>query len=200
MSKINLTDVLDNCRMRVNGLFDEEDFDKFLETIEIVKYLPLDKKRDILFLFLMDIKYLTSGDEACDDEIQIEINSLFNILLAYTNINTGGYTKLFTKENYDTIYMSGLADYILDFCERDYNKSIDMFRDSLRIDDMLSVKVFMEELEGKNIAKNLKSMKKMIEEMSANGVIDKVNDIAMFNDSIVNNIKQQLLDVTNSKK
>lgn len=189
--KINLTDVLDNCKIRLNGLMDDEKFNSFTSELEVRAYMPIREKRLFLMLFLIDIKYITYSENAYDDEIKIEVSSLFNILLRYTNINVVGYESYFTEDNYDLIYQSGLADYIFSTCERDYNKSIDMYKDMIRINDMLSVKLFIDEIGSKNITKNINSIKKMVDNLKNSDMTEAITNIASINDPILSSLREQ---------
>ena len=56
----------------------------------------------------------------------VEIASLFDGLISYTNLEQNLTIDDKNYENYDLLYQSGFADYILQFCQRDYDRLVHM--------------------------------------------------------------------------
>ena len=101
-----------------------------LQGLVIRAYLPMQDKVVALVRMIIDSDkdidvpetFFTAG---------LEIACCFDGLLSYVNIEPEVNIEIKNYENYDLIYQSGLADYILEFCGKDYDRLVRMMERTL---------------------------------------------------------------------
>ena len=102
---------------------DSDEFLKFIkENVYVNDYIGISKKYSILEVFNEDFtkSFLDYrlGSEIEGIFLSYDLQSMFEILFAYTNILVSENEK--TTNNYDVIKKSGLYKYIYDICKEDY--------------------------------------------------------------------------------
>ena len=104
-------------------------------SLVIKDYMPLKQKELCLNKMLMDI--YVEKDSADSFSIGTEIAMLFDCLLGYiVNLNQDIDTLFKDAEFYDLLYISGIADYILGFCQTDYNRLEKMAEKMISYDNL----------------------------------------------------------------
>lgn len=122
---VSFNDLHDKLVQRVNGLLSSEDLCDWLDNnIEIKSYIPINKKYALISIFsdrFHDILNSNHVEESTDEFLYLmyDIETMFTFLFAYTDIIP--LQKHRTSENYDLVYKSRFFNYILEFCEEDYD-------------------------------------------------------------------------------
>ena len=128
MKQIDILDLFDALSDYVSDPTNKEAADKvadFKSKMVIRNFLPLAQKEAVMLKTLYDIR-------AVDTEAQhfvsaLEVSLTFNGLMAYVvNIDYDIQQTLKDEIFYDVFWVSGMGDYILSFCEKDYNRVKDM--------------------------------------------------------------------------
>lgn len=160
---VSLKEVLDFCVSVLNKEIDKDGVEEFLNKIFIKHYLPiLDKYQCVIYL--SNICLYSSYNEMT--VIALEEKKFWNVLLAYTNIQTTGWEKLETEENYDIIF-SVLGDIFLEVCGKDYARTIKMFDDLNNfnnISSLLDLLYTMDSGKIDDVTKGLKNQFKILNE------------------------------------
>lgn len=123
-----------------------EALENIKNSLVIKDYMPLKQKELCLNKMLIDI--YVEKDSADAFSVGTEIAMLFDCLLGYVvNLNQDIDTLFKDTEFYDLLYISGIVNYILGFCQTDYNKlekmadrmiSYDNLKDLIETFDMAS--------------------------------------------------------------
>ena len=137
VENLKITDVLDVCADYLDDPTKQENIDNFenmKQKLVVRKMLPLLFKEDVLTKVLASIE--SYGDELYGYCSALELSLTFNALMAYTNIDLMIDSALKDYGYYDLIWMSGLADYILEFCKDDYNHLKEMVYQMLNFSNL----------------------------------------------------------------
>lgn len=117
----DLFDALSNYITEPNNKEYEAKVNEYKSKMIVRNFLPLAQKEAVMLKTLYDI-------ESIDTESQhfmtaLEISLTFNGLMAYVvNINYEDSNLLKDDIFYDLFWISGIGDYILSFCEKDYQR------------------------------------------------------------------------------
>lgn len=127
----------------VQGKVTAEELDELGKKLTIRSYMPiLDKLR-----YMMTIVFRMNADDNENEEVKIVVREkelFFEVLLGgYAMVNVNN-SELRTYETYDLLYPI-FAPYILQYCEKDYNKLVEMLHESLNI---YNLKDFVSALDG----------------------------------------------------
>lgn len=167
------------------------DFNDFLqENIKITKYLPIGRKYAIIDIFSTSFSYTISDmlqdkfSTFSDILMKYEMDKMFDILFRYIDIDFDVRYK--NSEEYDLIMQSGLYDYILQYCGKDYNRICSELDVAVGIKDMSIIQLFNEKLSMVNIA-DTERMIEAIEGIDKNK-IDKLLKIAEMNDPLTKDV------------
>lgn len=153
--------------------------------IEVRKYIPITEKAVILDKFkdnFLAIGLLTYNNEDYNaNYLYMEYNMrlVFDILLRYTNIAIKDEDK--TTDNYDLIMESGIYDYIIKKCEKDYTNFVE------RCDRFLNVGLLL----------NIKEIFDMMGFSMANGLSEAIEELNNVKEEDAELIKQ-ISDFNNS--
>lgn len=185
--------LLEQCALLVNDPQNYEDnFNKMVRGLQIKKYLPLDQKLVILYSVLLE-NNLSLDTLPAVFSSKIEVSLLFNGLLAYTNIEGDISVEIKTYENYDLIYMSGLADYILQFCSNDYNKLIELLNRSIAFENLVNLINSLSAIDAEETKDLVEEFKKFRENTDPQ-ILENISDIVRYNDPMLYNIKNEVVD------
>lgn len=121
----------------------------------------------------------------------VEIASLFDGLISYTNLEQNLTIDDKNYENYDLLYQSGFADYILQFCQRDYDRLVHMIERTMSFENLNELTSSMREmnvgaLEG--LTNELRNCKKDLDPE----VLRNMADILRYNDPNLGRLKEVL--------
>lgn len=110
------------------------------ENMTINKYIPLiDKYADakIISKVILDIAEDTNYKDNFETNfiyMKYDIYSTMTILSRYINIEITDEEK--TVTNYDRIFSSGLFDIVMEYCEKDFNRFVEIIDRIVGIDDL----------------------------------------------------------------
>lgn len=110
------------------------------ENMTINKYIPLiDKYADakIISKVILDIAEDTNYKDNFETNfiyMKYDIYSTMTILSRYINIEITDEEK--TVTNYDKIFSSGLFDIVMEYCEKDFNRFVEIIDRIVGIDDL----------------------------------------------------------------
>lgn len=110
-------------------------FEDMKRELTVRDYMPIEQKRLLLRKLMVDIK----ADEILPYTFSMgyEVAFLFDCLLAYVvNIDPDISDTFKDTAYYDLIYVSGLADYILSFCQKDCDRLRNMAERMLAFDNL----------------------------------------------------------------
>lgn len=121
-------------------------YNDMLQGLTIRTYLPMQEKVIALVRMIID------GDKDLDVPASmftasLEIACLFDGLLSYVNIEPEVDTEIKNYENYDLLYQSGFADYVLGFCEKDYERLVRMMERTFSFQNLTELTDSMRELD-----------------------------------------------------
>lgn len=158
-----------------------DDFLELQKRLSVRAYLTMDEKAFCLTRVMLD------SDRDIDIPSQFfvaafEIAILFDVILAYTNVD---YENIKidekTYENYDAIYMSGMADYILDYCQKDLDRVIRMADRSISYENLLNMIESLQNFDGDAVRGLTEEYKKFKEETDPQMIHDMAT-IMTYND------------------
>lgn len=187
--EINIFDVLTICS---NFLIDpenkENDFIKLKEQIEIKPFLYLYQKEAIIEKVLKDIKARSKVDEFTSN---VELCLTFDALLAYTNIECDIVENAKDANFYDLIWGSGLGDYILQYCEKDYLRLEKMVYHMLSYENLFTLIEQLDHIDSKSI-EDLTNEFKLFRVETRPESLKVLGDIAAKDDPFLYNIKETI--------
>lgn len=153
-------------------------------------YLPMQEKVIALIRIVIDsdkdydvpASFFTAG---------VEMACLFDGLISYTNLVQDLGIDEKNYENYDLLYQSGFADYILQFCEKDYERLVCMMGRTMSFENLTELTNSLREMNVgalDNLTNELKNMKNEID----SAVLKDMADIMRYNDPKLQNIKEMI--------
>ena len=153
-------------------------------------YLPMQEKVVALVRIVIDsdkdydvpASFFTAG---------VEMACLFDGLISYTNLVQDLGIDEKNYENYDLLYQSGFADYVLQFCEKDYERLVRMMERTMSFENLTELTSSLREMNVgalDNLTNELKNMKNEIDP----AVLKDMADIMRYNDPKLQNIKEMI--------
>lgn len=193
---MKLQEILKVCEDFVSSPEDKEtleSYNKMLQELTIKTYMPMQEKVIALVRMTMD----SDKDRDIDESFftaGVELAACFDGLLSYiTNLEQEVNLEIKNYENYDLIYQSGLADYILQYCEKDYQRLIKMFERTfsyMNLNELISSMESMDTGSLKTLTTTIKGLKDEIDPK----VISDLADIMRYNDPNFVAIKENIVD------
>lgn len=190
MESLNIERVVEVCSKYLENPIDENNTKLFTELkkdLIIKSYIPVSEKVMILFKMSVDADKPVNIPSSIFT-VGAEVVCLFDALFAYTNIGIDFDDSFKTYENYDLIYSSGLADYILEFCHRDYDRLVHMFERTISYENLQDLTETLSKLDTKEIAKLTNSFKSFKDENPQK--FKDMADILRLNDDSLVGIKE----------
>lgn len=196
VNEIEYVDIIDLLKVCNDYLGDptEENTKKFNDMqakIIIKPYLTLDQKENIIKRIFVDVQ--TSNTDGLSFVNEIELSMVLYGVLGYTNINPETVQYVRTEEVYDTLIFSGIVDYILEFCEKDYKRLESMVEKVSAWDNILNLINAVNQLEVGNIEELTEEFKQFRLNTDKQYIND-LADIMRTNDKLFNNIKNTMID------
>lgn len=177
-----------------NWLDDPEDEEK-TKAIDDIKmnlvikdYVPLRQKELVLRKALLDIR---SNEDILPYTASIlyEIALMFDCLLAYVvNIEYDIDSVYKDADFYDVLKMSGISDYILSFCEKDYEDLRKMADRMISFDNLMELSKAVEITSPEQIDKLTDEFKRFRTELDPE-MLKQLSNIMAGNDPLVTTIK-----------
>lgn len=118
---------------------------------------------------------------------------VFDGLLAYTNIEPVWDNTIKNYDTYDILEQSGFIDYVLQFCERDYNKLTRLFERTVSVAHLMSLLEVLENIDGESVKALTTAINKFTNEADGQLVKD-VADIMRYNDPELHQLKEDVVE------
>lgn len=195
MATINITEVLQICGDVVKDPTSKranEALKGLQKRLEVRTYLPMAQKTSVLYMATTD------SDRPYDDNYAIftmamEVAMVFDGLLAYTNIEPVWDNTIKNYDTYDILEQSGFIDYVLQFCERDYNKLVRLFERTVSVAHLMSLFEVLENIDGESVKALTTAINKFTNEADGQLVKD-VADIMRYNDPELHQLKEDVVE------
>ena len=190
---MKLKEILNICDAFVKNPEDEatvKAYNDMLKGLIIRAYLPMQEKVIALVRMIMDSDkdidvpetFFTAG---------LEIACCFDGLLSYVNIDPEVNLEIKNYENYDLIYQSGLADYILEYCGKDYERLVRMMERTLSYQNLTELIQSIREINVGGLSEAAEKIREIKDEIDPE-VIKNIADIARMNDPALNDLKDTI--------
>lgn len=190
---MKLQEILDICDQFTKHPEDEtavKMYNDMLQNLVIRAYLPMQEKVVALVRMVMDSDKDIDVPEAFFTA-GLEIACCFDGLLSYVNIEPEVNPDIKSYENYDLIYQSGLADYILEYCGKDYERLVRMMERTLSYENLTDLVQSMREMDTGSLRELVNTLRNMKDEIDPE-VIKSIADIARMNDPALNDLKDTI--------
>lgn len=190
---MKLQEILDICDQFTKHPEDEtavKAYNDMLQNLVIRAYLPMQEKVVALVRMVMDSDKDIDVPEAFFTA-GLEIACCFDGLLSYVNIEPEVNPDIKSYENYDLIYQSGLADYILEYCGKDYERLVRMMERTLSYENLTNLVQSMREMDTGSLRELVNTLRNMKDEIDPE-VIKNIADIARMNDPALNDLKDTI--------
>lgn len=190
---MKLQEILDICDLFTKHPEDEaavKAYNDMLQNLVIRAYLPMQEKVVALVRMVMDSDKDIDVPEAFFTA-GLEIACCFDGLLSYVNIEPEVNPDIKSYENYDLIYQSGLADYILEYCGKDYERLVRMMERTLSYENLTDLVQSMREMDTGSLRELVNTLRNMKDEIDPE-VIKNIADIARMNDPALNDLKDTI--------
>lgn len=194
MEKIEFQEVIKICTNFIQSPTEENatKLEELKSQLIIRAYMPMQDK--VVSLYKVTIDADKSLDLASSVfTAGLELALLFDGLLAYTNIDINIPKEWKIYESYDAIYQSGLADYILQYCERDYNRLCQLMERTISYENLRELMNSMSAIQPEAIEAMLAEFKQFRESATPEMLHD-MADIMRFNDPNLYHIKESVID------
>ena len=169
-------------------------FEDIKTALVIRDYMPLEQKEIIMRKALIDMR---SEEEVMPYTASIlyEIALVFDCLLAYVvNLDPNIDNVYKDASFYDILYMSGVIDYILSFCGRDYEFLRKMADRMISFDNLKELSKNIEVTSPEYINALTEEFKHFRTDTNPE-VLKHLGEIMAGNDPLLNNIKKNVEDV-----
>ena len=190
---MKLQEILDICDQFTKHPEDEtavKAYNDMLQNLVIRAYLPMQEKVVALVRMVMDSDKDIDVPEAFFTA-GLEIACCFDGLLSYVNIEPEVNPDIKSYENHDLIYQSGLADYILEYCGKDYERLVRMMERTLSYENLTDLVQSMREMDTGSLRELVNNLRNMKDEIDPE-VIKNIADIARMNDPALNDLKDTI--------
>lgn len=195
MENIDILDLFDALSIFVSDPSNKETMEKvedFKQKLIIRNFLPLAQKEAVVLKTLYDIK-------AVDTEAQhfvsaLEVSLTFNALMAYVvNIDYDIEQTLKDEIFYDVFWVSGLGDYILGFCEKDFNRVKDMVQTMVSFENLKELLEEISKMTPDSIDRFTSAFKNFSLESNSE-IIRNLADIARHQDPLLTKVKDSVVE------
>ena len=115
----------------------EKKFNEIKNQIIVKSFLPLTMKNALVKKAIFDLR--TSDDSIDEFPQALEISLLFNVLLAYTNIEWEDGLEVKDAAFYDILWASGVCDMVLEYCRSDYERVVRMVENMFSFENLYNL-------------------------------------------------------------
>lgn len=190
---MKLKEILAVCDSFIKAPEDEtalKAYNDMLQGLTIRTYLPMQEKVIALVRMIID------GDKDLDVPASmftasLEIACLFDGLLSYVNIEPEVDIEIKNYENYDLLYQSGFADYVLEFCEKDYERLVRMMERTFSFQNLTELTDSMRELDTGKLVELKSAIQDAIKSADPE-MVKNLADIMRSNDPNLERLKRQI--------
>jgi len=191
--RITLEEIVKFLEKYIKKETSSEAFDLFIQKLNIKSYLPLERKSQILISIIMNVVY-TEGFVSELATIDLELRKLFRCLLAYTDMDMNSVDAYpIDFSTYDIFIESGLYDYILSICEKDYKRLEALLTQALSFESVMQVSMNMAQMNPEQMALDMKEAKKFMDGFSSQD-LEHLANIATLTDPLVHDIAKMIRD------
>ena len=191
--KMTVKEVLKVCADFISAPEDKEKvaaYDDMCQKLTVRSYLTMQEKVIALVRIVIDsdkdydvpASFFTAG---------VEMACLFDGLISYTNLEQDLSIEEKNYENYDLLYQSGFADYVLGFCQKDYNRLVCMMERTFSFENLMELTSSIKEMDVgalDNLTNELRNCKKDLDPE----ILRDLADILRYNDSNLSRLKEVL--------
>jgi hypothetical protein len=167
--------------------------DEIKTNLMIKPYMPLKQKEICLRKMIIDIR--SEVDAPYSFAAGYEISLFFNCLLAYV-INLDTDINVYYKDSdfYDLLHISGLCDYILSFCNDDYQELKRMADRMIAFDNLANLMNDIKITSPEQIERLTKEFENFSSVETNSKVLSQLSAIAAANDPLLMEIKKSIED------
>lgn len=190
---MTVKEVLKVCADFISAPEDKEKisaYDKMCQGLTVRSYLTMQEKVIALVRIVIDsdkdydvpASFFTAG---------VEMACLFDGLISYTNLEQDLSIDEKNYENYDLLYQSGFADYVLGFCQKDYDRLVRMMERTFSFENLMELTNSIKEMDVgalDNLTNELRNCKKDLNPE----ILRDMADILRYNDSNLSKLKEVL--------
>ena len=201
LQKIHLAELVNIVIDYIRGDKTVEDMTEFGKKLSIRTYLPMMDKLKAMMVLI----YNLNNSEMEQQEINVlsyERDKFFDVLLGQYAMIDVSDENLRTYQTYDLLYPV-FAEYILQFCERDYKKFEDMVDRTLDIYRMKELSNLLDNIDYDELEKAINSNKSLLDELEKKKeTVEKLRELYLKvnNDKtkdISANLQQMAIDKAN---
>lgn len=167
-------------------------FEELKRSLVIRDYLTAAEKNIVLFRILMDADRDINSTSSTF-AMAMDLGCVFDGLLSYTNIDSTIPQEWKTYELYDMFHMSGLVDYILQYCRKDYERLVALVDRTVSFEHLTQLVDVVRKLDNKELKQTLAEFRALQEDMDPNLIRD-ISDIVRYNDPSLYVLKTKLVD------
>lgn len=180
--------IIKKCESFNKGKTTEEDFSKYLSELTVYKRLSMYKKGMYVSMAMLDLDDLQTkvGFEA---DVAIEIERLYVIRFILSYIETSDTYHMINSDDIETMYASGLIDYVLDICERDYSVMKSMFDNAMKLKYIAVINELLGSVTSEQNAENIDKVAKIFEDKKT---VSNVVEIMQYNDPALKSLKDEV--------
>ena len=158
---ITLKEVCEVCEKYNNQELSQSELQEWIKKIKVSNYMSIyDKVYHILSLLFA--KEMDEDEDLIWQIADLEQYKFWDILLAYTNINTEDFKDYMTFVCYDEVY-SVIGDYILVQCYADYDRTIKMFESMVNMYNVKDLLKAFENFDASYLENSDKEIKKQLD-------------------------------------
>lgn len=180
---IGLDEAINKCSEFLKGEINQEDFNKWLDKVFVLYYLPIRNKYETIQDFLFDKEYF-QAISSYPNEIQVELGKWFYMMLAYTNIEVSGYEEYITLDNYD-IMVRCLGNLFETLCGKDYNRLVKMYEDAISIENITNIMQMISDIPVENQDKVSEDINETLNKLNDNKeTLNRLAEVIKFNNNI----------------
>lgn len=183
-----LSELMSICQNYIDDTISEEKFYEALSRIDVKKYMPLYEKQMHIGLALSDMENLEI-QIGLEPECAIDLEKIhfFRFLLAYTNLEDDLFIP--NADVIDMLNITGVVDYFLNICERDYNAIIRMFNVAIEFKDMFAKNALLESIDNEQAKENIVKVTKVFEDKK---MVENVAKLVEMNDPALIDLKKTI--------
>ena len=188
---IKLSEVIEICKnIKLEMFKTEEELTEALDQIQVINYISLMDKYEILLNILYAPAYFDEGIE--QKAIYLETAKLWHGLFAYTNVEVKSEMHLHTMQIYDLI-MSTIGDILISLCYNDYNRLCQMIDTCISFEHVLSVSDKLTEIDVDQLGNYTADTKNLIDYIQTHKKdFELLQNIVEFNDPQLKELKDEI--------
>ena len=168
------------------------ELEKIKEELIIRSYMPIGMKELCLRKAIIDMRTTEEEELPYGISVKYEIALLFDCLLAYVvNIDPEIDSIFKDRDFYDLLWISGIAERILEYCEEDYKLLVNMANRMISFDNFKELIKNIQLTSPEQIERLTNEFKNFVVELNPES-LKHLDSIMAYNNPIINNIKKEV--------